>query len=176
MKYLSVFKFFIALKLLIVLLVSCKCDDSSKSLVSNQSFVDQAEANNSFAIKAGNLAIEKGENLLVKQYGQLMIDEYTALGKEINDMASSKEWFIRSDIYMKQKEKLDTLKVLEPLQFDKAYLRIMIDSHQDIIRVFERASKDNGITDQHLRSFIVNKLPLLYKYQEKAQSIKSSFN
>lgn len=176
MKPFRSFKFFIAPVLLMALLMSCKCDESSKSLVSNQPFVDQTTANNSFVINAGNLAIEKGQSPLVKQYGQLMINAHTASGKEISEMSSSKEWFVHPDLYIKQKEKLDTLKVLEPLQFDQAYLRIMIASHQDIIRVFERAAQDDGITDQQLRSFIVNKLPLLYEYQQQAQAIKLSFN
>ena len=157
-------------------LTSCSKKDSGVNYkIDNQTFVNQASSSNNFEIAAGNLAMTKGQNQLVKQYGAQMVTDHTAVGTEMAALAASKGWTVPApaDLQPKEKALLNTLDSVANETFDLQFADIMIASHEDAIALFEDASGREGVRDADLRNFAASKLPALKTHLEEAKILQS---
>ena len=173
------------LKLLIALLLvftaslfhqSCVDDNGGADYkMDNQDFVNRAVSSNNFEITAGTLAQTKGQTDLVKQFGQHMVTDHTAVGAEMTGLAARKGWTVPSptDLQLKERALLNTLDSVTNETFDMQFAAIMIASHQDAVSLFEEASGREGARDAELRGFAGNKLPVLRTHLEEARTLQS---
>src|SRR5690606_31971119 len=77
---------------------SCDDDDDNNIRIDNQTFVTEASNSNNFEIAAGALAMSKGESELVRNYGNNMVEDHTAVGVELSALAQSKDWTISTEL------------------------------------------------------------------------------
>jgi len=155
---------------------SCDDDDVDNIRIDNQTFVTKASNSNNFEIAAGTLAMSKSENQLVKNYGNHMVEDHTAVGVELSALAQSKDWTISTELQAQEKVKIATLTALMGTDFDKEYAKMMVESHEDAVNLFTTASGSNGVMDTELRSFASGKLPTLKAHLEEAQTLKTEVN
>src|SRR5690606_3561100 len=155
---------------------SCDDDDVDNIRIDNQTFVTKASNSNTFEVAAGTLAITKSDNQQVKNYGNKMIEDHTAVGIELSALAQSKDWTIPTELEAQEKIKLATLTALTGTAFDKEYAKIMVESHEDAINLFTTASGSNGVMDMELKSFASGKLLALKTHLEEAQILKTEVN
>jgi putative membrane protein len=176
MKNLKLFSAMILLFSTSLFIQSCNDDDDQVDYkMDNQVFVNQASSSNNFEVAAGNLASTKGQSQLVKQYGQHMVTDHTAVGAEMTALAATKGWTVPAptDLQPKEKALLNTLDSVTNETFDMQFAAIMIASHEDAISLFEDASGREGVRDADLRNFAANKLPALRTHLEEAKTLQS---
>lgn len=152
---------------------SCDDDNTDPIRMDNQTFVTKASSNNNYEIAAGTLAMSKSDNQLVKDYGNHMIEAYTAIGVELTALAQSKDWTISTELQAQEKIRIATLTALTGTAFDKEFAKIMVESHEDAVDLFTIASSSNGVMDTELKSFASGKLPTLKTHLEEAQTLKT---
>lgn len=154
---------------------SCDDDDEVNYKMDNQAFVNQASSSNNFEIAAGNLAQTKGQSELVKQYGQHMVTDHTAVGAEMTALATRKGWTVPppADLQPKEQALLNTLDSVTNETFDLQFAAIMIASHRDAVSLFEEASGREGVRDAELRGFAGSKLPALKTHLEGATTLQN---
>ncbi|TCK80782.1 DUF4142 domain-containing protein [Albibacterium bauzanense] len=152
---------------------SCDDDDADNIRMDNQTFVTKASGSNNFEIAAGTLAMSKGESELVRDYGNHMVEDHTAVGVELSALAESKDWIISTELQAEDKIKIATLTALTGTAFDKEYAEIMVESHEDAVDLFTSASGSNGVMDTELKSFASGKLPTLKTHLEEAQTLEA---
>src|SRR5690606_30744665 len=144
---------------------ACK-DDDDDIRIDNQMFVTEASNSNNFEVAAGTLAMSKGENELVRDYGSHMVEDHTAVGIELAALAQSKDWNLSTELQTQEKVKIATLTALSGADFDKEFAKIMVESHEEAVDLFTKASGSNGVMDDELRSFASEKLPTLKAHLE----------
>jgi putative membrane protein len=160
-----------------VLVISCsKDDDTDNYILSNQEFVTRASSSNNFEIAAGALAKTKGNLEAVRHYGEHMVTDHTAAGLEMKNLASQKGWVISEQLREKEQANIALLTPLTGVAFDKEFARIMVDSHQDAVALFELASANMGVSDGDLRNFATTKLPTLKAHLQEAIALKTTVN
>ncbi len=152
---------------------SCDDDDADNLRMDNQTFVTKASGSNNFEIAAGTLAMSKGESELVRDYGNHMVEDHTAVGVELSALAESKDWIISTELQAEDKIKIATLTALTGTAFDKEYAEIMVESHENAVDLFTSASGSNGVMDTELKSFASGKLPTLKTHLEEAQTLEA---
>ena len=165
-------------KLIMVMLTTlslqaCKKDNIENYTMDNQSFVNQASSSNSFEVQAGALAMLKAQNNAVKQYGEHMATDHTAVGNEMKSLATAKGWSIPTALLPKEQANLDKLNNTDASLFDSEFMKLMVASHQDAITLFSNAASDMGVYDADLRSFAGAKLPSLENHLEEAMNLQA---
>ncbi|MEH3114352.1 DUF4142 domain-containing protein [Pedobacter terrae] len=154
-------------------IMGCKKEKDGNYQMDNQSFVTQASSSNNFEVQAGAVAMAKAQNAAVKYYGEHMVTEHTAVGNEMKSLASAKGWVIEASLQPKEQANLQKLNNSDATAFDRAFMEIMVASHQDAITLFSNAASDNGVFDPDLREFATVKLPSLKAHLEEAISLQA---
>ncbi|AOM78881.1 DUF4142 domain-containing protein [Pedobacter steynii] len=159
-----------------IALVSCKDDNNQDYAVSNQEFVTRASGGNNFEVAAGGLAMSKAEKAEVKHYGEHMVTDHTAAGLELKSLASQKNWSISEGLLLKDQAMLAKLAGLSGNAFDREFMRIMVQSHQETVALFETGSSPMGLADADLRAMASSKLPTLKAHLQEAIVLNAGLN
>ena len=154
---------------------SCSNNDDEESMtIDRQTFVTQAASGNMLEIQAGAMAAQNAQNTAVKAYGQHMVQDHSQASTELASIANSKQLSVPTALTEKHQAQLNALKPLTGSAFDKAFMTLMVASHQEQVSLFEQASI--GVNDDDLRAFAGNKLPVLREHLQGAQQLNASVN
>ena len=115
-----------------------------------QKFVEKAAISNMAEIQLGQLAQQKAQNPEVKQFAQTMVDEHTKAQSELQQAASAAGISVPSALDSKHQKIHEKLSNLSGSEFDKQYMKVMVDSHNDTRKLLEkRAGKSNASSSYH---------------------------
>jgi putative membrane protein len=95
----------------------------------DRSFVAMVSQGGQFEVKAGELAADMGSTQDIKDQGTTESHDHKLVGDKLKSAASSADINIDSDLNADFQKKLDDLKKLSGLAFDKAYLAEMEKIH-----------------------------------------------
>jgi putative membrane protein len=103
-------------------------------------FVPQAAMANMAEIQLGHLAVKKAQDPRVRKFGQMMVDEHVKAQKDLADAASGVgiQWPKQLDASHKQIHQ--RLSRLSKEQFDREYMKTMIDGHRDVEKMLAARS------------------------------------
>lgn len=139
-----------------------KDDDDSE-------FAVEAASGGMMEVELGRMAQEKASNPRVKSFGAMMVQDHSKANDELKTLADSKNIILPTTLGEKHQKHVDDLSKLTGAEFDKEYVKLMVDDHKEDIDKFEEASRDNK--DADLKSFAAKTLPVLKKHYEEIQSI-----
>ena len=135
-------------------------------------FVNKAADAGMHEVEMGQLAQQKATNERVKAFGQMMVTDHTKANDELKSIAAQKNFQLPSSTSPKHQEHKDDITKKSGADFDKAYMKMMVDGHQDVIDAFEKASKD--VTDPEIKNFATTKLPTLKAHLDSAKAIQKA--
>ncbi|MDQ3634988.1 MAG: DUF4142 domain-containing protein [Acidobacteriota bacterium] len=136
--------------------------------------MNAAAAGNMAEVELGKLAVEKAENPEVKAFGQKMIDDHSKAFEELKKVAELKKTPLPPDILPTQKEAKEKLSKLSGAEFDKEYVKTMVEVHKKDVTAFEAATKTVG--DADVKAFAEKTLPTLKMHLEMIQGIAEKMN
>jgi putative membrane protein len=147
---------------------------SAAQAPTTQDFVKTVAISDMFEVQSGQLASEKAENDEVQSFGKQMVDDHTKTTDELKDLVGDENLKVALPPKLDEQHqtKLDKLKGLSGSAFDKEYVRIQIDAHENAVALFE-AYASAGENDK-LKAWAKNTLPTLTGHLEHAQKLKSS--
>lgn len=145
--------------------------DAGTAKMEDSSFLADASQTGVFEIEAGKLAEKNSQNADVKAFAKMMIDQHTAMGKDVEAMAGAKGITLPAGMGDDNKKEWDKLNGLTGAKFDKEYVSVNIDGHRKAIDLFEKTSK-NEADSREVRDLAANGLPKLQTHQEHAKSLK----
>lgn len=151
-------------------------DDSTKMAQGTvddrtKDFMNEAAMGGMAEVELGKLAQEKATNPRVKNFGEMMVKDHSAANNELKSIAEKKSAALPTDMG-KHKDHYEDLSKKKGTDFDKAYMKMMVDDHQDDIDAFEKTA-ENG-TDPDVKTFASQKLPTLRKHLDSAKAINKS--
>jgi putative membrane protein len=159
-----------------------KAADPSKTDTSKMTMpvtVDQDDAK--FAVEAANggmaevmigkLAQDKG-GAQVKDFAAMMVKDHSMANDELMTLAKSKNIALPTVLDKDMQKGFDDLSKKTGADFDKAYVKLMVDDHKTDVKEFDKASQK--VKDPDLKAFAGKTLPVLKMHLAAITKIDST--
>jgi putative membrane protein len=130
-------------------------------------FVKEAASAGMMEVELGKMAQEKGSNDKVKQFGKQMQQDHGKANDELKQLASNKGVDLSSSLQKKHKSTVDKLAKLSGADFDRQYMRAMVDDHKEDVSKFDKESKN--AKDPDVKQFASKTLPTLREHLKMAE-------
>ena len=135
----------------------------------DREFIRDAVADHFLETRLGELAERRGRNSDVKQFGRRMVTDHTRLQEQWISMASISGRPFKPGMGRLHQQKLERLKDVSDREFDRAYMTLVIQNHQDYLNYWRkegRAAKSNQV-----RQLVDSGLPTLEQHWSMAREI-----
>ncbi|MFD2572180.1 DUF4142 domain-containing protein [Spirosoma soli] len=144
-----------------------------------QNDTGQSDDTNDFAVKAANggllemelgrLAREKAQSNDVKEFAAMMLADHAKANDELKSIAATKNITLPTTLGKEGQEHVDELAKLSGAEFDKKYVDLMVEDHEEDVKLFQEAAKSDD--DPALKAYAAKTLPTLQKHLERITTI-----
>lgn len=122
-------------------------------------------------IELGRLAQDKARNQKVKNFGAMMVTDHTSASNELKMLASQRNVTLPDSISDAKRKSRENLAKKSGADFDKSFMRAMVDDHNETIDLFQKAS--DNVKDNAVKTFVDNTLPKLRNHLDSAKAIQN---
>jgi putative membrane protein len=99
----------------------------------DRDFVHDVAIANMAEIELGRMATERAASPEVKKFGQTMVDDHTKAGNDLKAVASRNNIPMPTELDNKHIDLRDKLQKLNGADFDKEYMKAMVDGHDNVV-------------------------------------------
>lgn len=131
-----------------------------------------AAAGGMMEVKLGELAQKNGGSAQVKDFGKTMVTDHSKANDELKAVAAKKNITLPAALSDDAQKKYDDLSKKTGKDFDKDYISMMVDDHQDDIDKFKKEAADGH--DADLKTWASDKIPVLQHHLDMAKQIKDA--
>jgi putative membrane protein len=132
-------------------------------------FLQKAAAANTAEIKTSQAAQTRAADPAVKALADRLVDEHTANEHALEALAKKRNVTVPTEPDSDGVIRIGSLQNLEGGEFDRAYVKTMVDEHAATIALFEEAART--IDDAEIRQFVDATLPVLREHAEAAKAL-----
>ncbi len=136
-------------------------------------FVKEAAVTDAFEIEAAKIALEKSRNDGVRRFAQHMIDEHTKMSAQLKSAAGNQRAATgepAAEIDRAHRAKLDDLRKESGANFDRKYMEMQVQGHQQAAKLFENYSRNGD--DAGLKKVATDALPHVKQHLQQAQTMQ----
>jgi putative membrane protein len=109
----------------------------------NREFLTKAMDANMAEIEIGRLALEKASSADVKRFAQMMVDDHSKALDALKPIASRGGVPMVAQLDDAHRDLRDRLSRLSGAEFDREYMRAMVDGHEEVVNLLQtRANED----------------------------------
>jgi len=137
----------------------------------NADFLTEAAGGGMMEVQLGQLAKTHAASKAVKDFGAMMVRDHSNANAQLKSVAAKKNVTLPTTLPDKLQKHVTDLTAKNGDEFDKDYISMMVDDHQDDIKLFEKCAK-NDKEDADVKAFAAKTLPTLYKHLDAAKAIK----
>ena len=151
-----------------------KADSSAKVMAVDEEtsdFMVKAANGGMMEVELGRIAKEKAKSQRAKEFGNMMVEDHSKLNDELKGLAAHKNVSLPASVGEDTQKHIDDLNKKSGADFDKAYMKMMVDDHKEDIELFEKDSSSGK--DPDVRAWAAKALPTLRKHLAAAKSINS---
>lgn len=134
----------------------------------DRKFVVEAAQGGLAEVAMGQMAQQRGSHAQVKAFGQRMAQDHSKANDDLKRVAVAKGVQLPATMGSAHQHYADRLGKLSGAEFDRAYMKHMIDDHKKDVSDFEKAAKTAKDTD--VKDFATRTLPTLHSHQQLAQT------
>ncbi|HYE54674.1 MAG TPA: DUF4142 domain-containing protein [Chitinophagaceae bacterium] len=149
---------------------SCYSNASGALIEPDSVFVMESASSGMMEVQLGNQAQQKAMSQRVKDFGAMMVRDHTKANEELKAIATAKNYRMPDSLMPKHRRHVDHLNGLTGEEFDREYIRMMVEAHKDDIDEFEDASKK--AKDADVKAFAAKNLPILRMHRDSATAIR----
>ena len=157
-------------------IAGCEKDDAKPVDPLNEqdkNFAVDATYSNLAETRMGQLAMDKGANLSVREFGEMMVTEHTEAQDQLALIAESLDIVLPDTLTTEQRVLHEQLSLLEDEAFDSAYISSQITAHREAQQIFQRQI-DQGLNSR-LHAYASNTLLKINLHLENALDLESEF-
>ena len=121
-------------------------------------------------VKLGELAAKNGKRDDVKEFGQMMVKDHTAINDDLKTLAALKGVTLPDSLDAKHQAMVDKMAALMGSGFDNAYITGMIKDHKMDAREFKAVSAETKDTD--IKSFVDKSIPVVERHLKHITAMK----
>ncbi len=137
-------------------------------------FMNDAAPGGLAEVELGKLALERAASPQVKKFAQQMIEDHSMAGKKLEQLAQLKKVELSPGILPEAKQTKEKLSKLNGENFDREYVKAMLQVHEKDVAAFEAVSKN--ATDADVKAFAAATTPTLEHHLEMIREIAKSMN
>jgi len=137
-------------------------------------FMNDAAMGGMAEVELGRLAINQAASKEVKAFAQHMIDDHSKAGEELKQLAQGKKVMLPPDVSPTHKEVMGKLSPLKGAEFDRAYVKAMVEDHVKDVTAFEAVSKN--ATDADVKAYAAKTLPTLQQHLQMIRGIAAKMD
>lgn len=123
-------------------------------------------------IESSKLALTNGSAANVKDFAKMMVSDHTGAAAELKDAAAKKNISLPAVLSEGKQKKYNDLAAKKGADFDKAYIDLMVDEHQEAVDALQKESEKGN--DPDLRAWATGKLPVIQKHLDVIKSIRDA--
>jgi putative membrane protein len=120
-------------------------------------------------LEEGKTAAQRGTTRALKDYGVLMVKDQTEMLKDLKKIAEGKHIQVPLLVGEEKRQGLEDLRKVHGKDFDKKFIKMMINDHKRDVRKFEAATHSN---DADLQVFATKYLPIVEAHLIKIKALK----
>ncbi len=170
-------KWIVILIATVLVALSCKTKSGRMDLTETDSVskpettIEKIAYTNNAEIDFGQLASRNGDNEIVREYAEEMVDQHKKAQDELESIAQESNVTLDDELVLSNMHKptRDSLSFLSGEAFDSVYIQSQIKMHSATIDMFEAIS--DTTQDQNLKNFVDEYLPKVRMHRMKADSI-----
>jgi putative membrane protein len=135
----------------------------------DEMFIKKAALGGMTEVRLGEIATEKARQPAVKEFGAMMVKDHSKANTELKALAKSKNVELPADLDSKHQSTVDRFSKLSADEFDKAYVKEMVEDHKKDVAEFEEAAK--SAKDAEVKAFAEKTLPTLRTHLEHVMTL-----
>lgn len=135
----------------------------------DKDFVTKAAMGGMAEVQLGELAQKNASSDAVKQFASRMVQDHGKANGELKSIATTKGMQLPTSLDRKHKSDMERLQKLTGADFDRAYMKHMVDDHKKDVGEFQKQA-DKG-RDEQLKGFAAKTLPTLQEHLKLAQTV-----
>jgi putative membrane protein len=121
-------------------------------------------------VELGELAATNGMRDDVKNFGQMMVKDHTAINDDLKALATQKGVTLPDRLAAKHQAMVDKLTALTGSEFDDAYIAGMIQAHNKDAKAFKAEAA--ATTDADIKSFLDKSIPVVEAHLQHITAMK----
>jgi putative membrane protein len=125
-------------------------------------------------VKLGELAEKQSSNDDVKDFARTMIKDHTALNEKLMNLAKDAKLGVVQGLEKDQRMTMERLSKLRGGEFDRDYMKSMVEDHKKAVALFENEAKTT--TNETCKSVCESALPTIREHLKKAQALSEKVN
>lgn len=142
----------------------------STDIKKDADFAVEAASGGMMEVELGNLAATNASSQLVKDFGRQMVADHSQANEELKSVAAAKNITLPNAPGNDKQKMMEDLRKKTGMDFDKAYVDMMVSDHKDDIDLFQKEA-DKG-NDGDLKQWAGSKVATLQHHLQMAQDIQ----
>ena len=138
--------------------------------MADKDFILAAAQGGMTEVKLGELAAQKGMRDDVKEFGQMMVKDHTAINDDLKALAAQKGVTLPDNLDAKHQGMVDKMTALTGSEFDNAYIGGMIKAHKKDAKAFKAESAKTQ--DADIKSFLDKSIPVVEAHLQHIKAMK----
>jgi len=134
-------------------------------------FLMDAAKSNMMEVELGQLASQKASSADVKEFGSHMKMQHQKANDKLMKIAQKNNVTVPTSLPSDAQSKKENLMELSGKEFDKKYMKEMVDMHKKDMKKFEEMSKE--AKNPEVKSFAQQTLPTLQMHYTEANNLDS---
>jgi putative membrane protein len=149
----------LGMALLAVGLLVPRANAATTLSTADQGFILAAAQGGMTEVKLGELASTNGMRDDVKEFGQMMVRDHTAINNDLIALAAQKGVTLPDSLDAKHQRMVDRMTALTGSEFDDAYIAGMIKAHKKDAKAFNAEAAATQDTD--IKNFLDKSIPVV---------------
>lgn len=137
-------------------------------------FAVEAASGGMMEVQLGELAQQKASSQRVKDFGAMMVRDHSKANDELKSLAGMKNITLPPAPGEDHMKHIEELSKKSGREFDREYMDMMVEDHQEDVNKFEQASQNSK--DPDLQAFASKTLPVLRAHLDSAKNIQQGLN
>jgi len=135
-------------------------------------FVVDAADGGMTEVAASQLAQSSATDDRVKNFANMMVQDHTKAGDQLKKLAAAKSLTLPATPSNKHQKAIDDLGKKTGKDFDKAYVKMMLDDHKKVVDMFKKEAND--AKDSDLKTWATSTLPTLQMHLDSIKAISDA--
>ncbi|CAN5128524.1 hypothetical protein BH23BAC1_BH23BAC1_29990 [soil metagenome] len=140
---------------------------NNDDLEDDSEFVVEAASGSMMKVELGKIAAERANSPQVKNFAQKIANDHSKANERLKTIAQRKNIALPASLPNEHQRKVENLREKSGSEFDKEYMDLMVEDHEDDVDKFEKAADD--LNDNELRVWASETLPTLRQHKEEAK-------
>ena len=154
-----------------VLALACSTGRSDDKLPANdREFLIQATQGGHAEVKFSELADKRSQNEKVREVAKRMTEDHTAANKRLTELAKNQKVAVVAGFERDKRDIYNNLSKLNGADFDREYMKQMVEDHEAAVKLFEHETKIG--TDPDVKKFAEETLPTLRDHLKQAKMVR----